>query len=123
MPSSERPELGAAYVAPHTELELLIASVWREVLGVEGLGTGDNFFDVGGNSLRLVRVQSKLRSLVEREVSVLDLFQHPTIGSLANHLSRTETVAPSYEQAHLRTQKQKDFVKRQKQKVRERKPR
>jgi amino acid adenylation domain-containing protein len=123
IPSSERPELVSTYVAPRTEMELLIASVWNEVLGVEGLGAGDNFFDVGGNSLLLVRVQSKLRSLVKREVSVLDLFKHSTIGALASHLSAAETSKPLYEQAHLRVQKQKDFISRQRQKARERRVR
>ena len=120
LPSSERPELIATYVAPHTEMELLIASVWSAVLGVEGLGTGDNFFDAGGNSLLLIRVQSKLRSLVKREVSVLDLFKHPTIASLASHLSETETPTSSYAHAQRRARRQKDFIGRQREKARER---
>jgi hypothetical protein len=122
-PSSERPELASAYVAPRTGLELLIASIWQEALEAEGLGVDDNFFDVGGNSLLLVKVQSKLRSLSGREVSVIDLFQYSTIGSLARHLSETENSLPSYEKAHTRTQKQRDFLARQKQKAREMKAR
>jgi amino acid adenylation domain-containing protein len=120
MPSNERPELTNAYVAPRTEMEWLVSSVWQETLGVEGLGTEDNFFDVGGNSLLLVRVQSKLRSLLAREVSVLDLFKYSTISALAAHLSAAQTSKPTYEQAHVRTRKQKDFLVRQKQKARER---
>ncbi|HBL30621.1 MAG TPA: hypothetical protein DD490_27615, partial [Acidobacteria bacterium] len=46
----------------------------------------DNFFDLGGHSLLMVRVQSRLRDTCAREVPMLDLFQHPTVGALARHL-------------------------------------
>ena len=60
------------------------------MLGVEKVGVYDNFFDLGGHSLLMVRVQSRLRDAFAREVPVLDLFQHPTIGALAKHLSAGE---------------------------------
>ncbi|MEK6278967.1 MAG: amino acid adenylation domain-containing protein [Acidobacteriota bacterium] len=75
------------YVAPQTELEQSLATIWQEVLGLERVGLSDNFFDLGGHSLLLVQVQSKLREHLDRPVPVLDLFKYPTIGSLAKHLS------------------------------------
>jgi len=66
---------------------VLIAGVLREVLGVERVGAEDNFFDLGGNSLLLVQVQSRLQAAFEREVTVLDLFSNPTVGTLARHFA------------------------------------
>jgi amino acid adenylation domain-containing protein len=76
-----------SHVPPATRLERSIAAIWREVLGVEDLGTGDNFFDRGGHSLLLIRVHARLQKLLGREIPVLDLFNHPTIGALARHLA------------------------------------
>ncbi len=57
------------------------------MLGVERVSAEDNFFDLGGNSLLLVQVQSRLQAAFGREVAVLDLFSNPTIGTLARHLA------------------------------------
>jgi amino acid adenylation domain-containing protein len=66
--------------------ERVIAGVWREVLGLVRIGPHDNFFEVGGHSLTLVAVQAKLTRLLARPVSVVDLFQYPSIRALASHL-------------------------------------
>ena len=73
---------------PVGNLERQIASVWQEVLGVTEVGVDDNFFDLGGRSLLLVRVQARLRKCLNREISMLELFRRPTIHSLAAHLSQ-----------------------------------
>lgn len=74
-------------VAPATELEQQIAQVWQEVLQLPEVGVHHNFFDVGGHSLLLGRVRSKLSQLLNRPLTMVELFQHPTIYSLARHLS------------------------------------
>jgi amino acid adenylation domain-containing protein len=66
--------------------ERVIAGVWREVLGLVRIGPHDNFFDVGGHSLTLVAVHAKLTRVLSRPVSVVDLFQYPSIRALAGHL-------------------------------------
>jgi hypothetical protein len=86
-PEGSRPELEVSFVAPRTVEERAVAAAWQEVLGVATVGVYDNFFDLGGHSLLMVRVQSHLRDAFAREVPVLDLFQHPTVGALAWHLS------------------------------------
>ena len=73
---------------PIGNLERLIASVWQEVLGVTDVGVYDNFFDLGGRSLLLVRVQARLTALLKKEISMLELFRQPTIHALAAHLAR-----------------------------------
>ncbi|MEA2601552.1 MAG: hypothetical protein QOF89_2544 [Acidobacteriota bacterium] len=87
-PERLRPELEAAYAAPKSELERIIAAVWLEELGVEKVGIHDNFFDLGGHSLLLAKVHARLREVLERDLSLVDLFKNPTVASLAAALSR-----------------------------------
>ena len=75
-----------AYVPPRTDLERKVSSIWQDVLGVESVGTTDNFFDLGGHSLLMMRVQSRLRELAGVDVRVVDLFRYPTVSALANHV-------------------------------------
>jgi polyketide synthase PksJ len=72
---------------PVGNLERQIASVWQEVLGVRDIGVHDNFFDLGGRSLLLVRVQARLTKCLNQEISILDLFRWPTIHTLAAHFA------------------------------------
>ncbi|HEU4883511.1 MAG TPA: amino acid adenylation domain-containing protein, partial [Longimicrobium sp.] len=68
---------------PGTELEARIAALWQDLLGVEEVGAEDNFFDLGGHSLLLIRMQARLSQEMGREVPVVELFQRPTVRSLA----------------------------------------
>ncbi len=81
---------GDEYVPPSSALERTIAEIWCEALDVERVGTGDNFFDLGGHSLLLIRVQERLQEVLQQEVSVLDLFRYPTVAGLAAHLQPGE---------------------------------
>ena len=86
-PSPEsRATSAARFVAPANELERTIAGIWSEVLGLEQVGTQDNFFDLGGHSLRLLQVHLKLRPALGRDVPLFELFQYPTVSTLAAHL-------------------------------------
>lgn len=66
-----------------------IAEVWREVLDVPAVGSQDNFFDLGGHSRLMLRVQGLLAERLGTDVSMLDLFDHPTVAALAGHLAAT----------------------------------
>jgi len=83
----------AQTVEPRTDLERNIANVWREVLGVDHVGVHDNFFDLGGHSLRLVQMRTKLCEAMNRDVPVVEFFRNPTVGSLASFLSGEEQSA------------------------------
>jgi hypothetical protein len=74
------------FVAPANELENSIAGIWSEVLRVEKVGVHDNFFDLGGNSLLLIEAHAKLSTVSSKTFSVTDLFEYPTIHSLAGFL-------------------------------------
>jgi amino acid adenylation domain-containing protein len=70
-----------------TALEERIARVWTSVLGIDRVGVNDNFFDVGGNSLLLMQMHTRLKELLGREFPIATLFQFPTVESCAGALS------------------------------------
>ncbi len=76
------------YVAPRTECEQLVASVWAEVLGRERVGARDHFFELGGQSLLAIRAMSMLSEAVEVEVPIHALFSHPRLDDLAREVER-----------------------------------
>jgi amino acid adenylation domain-containing protein/non-ribosomal peptide synthase protein (TIGR01720 family) len=87
--------LSEPYVAPASDLERRIAEVWRELLGVGEVGVADNFFDLGGNSLLLLRAQGRLSAALGREVPTVELFRHPTVAELAAFLAGGEAAEPA----------------------------
>ena len=83
LPAPERQSAPEAYLAPRTPVEEVIAGIWAEVLGLERAGVADSFFDLGGHSLLATRVMSRLRSAFGVEIPLRDLFEAPTVESLA----------------------------------------
>ena len=75
-----------AYVAPANPLEHLLVSLWQNVLRLERIGIHDNFFELGGHSLLATQVIARLRQLLEQEVALRLLFEHPTVSALSDHL-------------------------------------
>lgn len=89
---------------PATGLERLVAQVWADALRVAQPGIDQNFFDIGGHSLLLLRVHSRLERELGRELAVVGLFRYPTIRSLARFLGGTGTGgAPAATAASERT--------------------
>lgn len=84
------PELPAAAesVPPRTPTEVVTAQIWAEVLGLPEVGIRDDFFALGGHSLRAVAVASRLRAAFDCPVQVRDLFDHPTVERLAVEVER-----------------------------------
>ena len=74
------------YVAPKTEVEQHLAQIWQDVLQIEKVGIYDNFFEMGGNSLLLVKVISKLQKLLKMELQVVELFKYPNIYYLSEYI-------------------------------------
>ena len=75
-------------VSAKTDLEGKIVQIWRDVLALDKVGLNDNFFEVGGHSFLMIEIRNKIGELLGKKISVLDLFRYPTIGSLANYLTR-----------------------------------
>ncbi|KAB8315461.1 non-ribosomal peptide synthetase [Tolypothrix campylonemoides VB511288] len=112
-PENLRPELTAAYQPPQSEIEKTIAQIWQEVLHLDKLGIHDNFFDLGGHSLLMLQVNNKLRAILQRDISVVTMFQNPTIYSFAQYLHQQQQL--SFRGTRDRTQKQIEAINRQKQ--------
>jgi amino acid adenylation domain-containing protein len=87
-PGRESNESGQNYLAPGNRTEELIAEIWTKVLGVEKAGVNDNFFNLGGHSLLMVQVHNRLCKALGMEISIVKLFQYPTISSLARNLGQ-----------------------------------
>jgi amino acid adenylation domain-containing protein/thioester reductase-like protein len=97
LPAPERPraELSPSFEPPRSDLEKTLAGIWAEVLQLEQVGVRDNFFDLGGHSLALVRVMSRVRDALKVGVQLRHLFAKPTLAELAElleDLSRTGAV-------------------------------
>jgi acyl carrier protein len=71
------------YVAPQTEIQQTLASIWSEVLGVEQVGIFDKFFELGGHSLMATQVMSRVRQAFQVEIPLRTIFETPTIDKLS----------------------------------------
>lgn len=76
---AEAPESAQGTVA-------IIAGLWEQVLGAKGIGPEQNFFDLGGTSMQLMRIHAALENALGRAIDVVAVFEHPNIGSLARFL-------------------------------------
>ena len=81
-----RPHLDQGFVEPRTEIEELVAQVWREVLKLDKIGVHDNFFELGGHSLLATRVIARLRGSFHVDIALRKLFELPTVAGLAQHI-------------------------------------
>ncbi|MGW8960046.1 amino acid adenylation domain-containing protein, partial [Paenibacillus sp. NPDC055715] len=79
-------EVGREYVAPRTTLETRLALIWQQVLGIARVGVQDDFFDLGGHSLRASSLVSKIRKELQVEVPLRDVFRYTTIEQLAQRI-------------------------------------
>ena len=70
------------------ELSTAIAEIWQEVLGIDRVGYDETFFELGGHSLLIVQMQVRLQELTGRAVQVVELFNCPTVRSMADHFAK-----------------------------------
>jgi len=75
------------YIAPQNELEEKLEIIWEEILGQKKIGINDNFFEIGGNSLKIIRIIDKITRELEENIPVARMFEYPTIHSFAEFLS------------------------------------
>jgi amino acid adenylation domain-containing protein len=81
-PDWSRSTLHGDFVAPRTATERELAAIWSQVLNVDQVGVEDNFFDLGGNSLLVIRLCAKIEDAFAVAVRILDVFQNPTVAGL-----------------------------------------
>ncbi len=77
---------GTEYLAPRNETEQKLTEIWRKILEVEQVGIRDNFFDLGGHSLKIVRMISQIHHKMGLEVMLREVFTHQTIEKLSEHI-------------------------------------
>lgn len=84
-PGIQRPELGYPALPPSSDHEKSMVRVWEEVLGLEGIGMNDNFFDLGGNSLKANALVLELKSIAGISLPIKSVFEQLTPGNLSKN--------------------------------------
>ncbi len=92
LPDPDGMDLSAAvlYLAPRNPIEEKLVEIWQEILGLERVGVTDNFFEIGGHSLRVIRVLSKVRNEYKVDIKIEEVFNHPTIEYMAKAIARKQ---------------------------------
>jgi phthiocerol/phenolphthiocerol synthesis type-I polyketide synthase E len=96
-----RPVLTTDYVAPGGDIEGEIAAIWREEIGIDQVGTADDFFALGGDSLIAIKLMARLRSALQVPIDIGTLYSAPTISALSEHVAALRWAAqdPAMERA------------------------
>jgi len=103
-PENKRPLLAQDFIAPRTQVEKQLASLWCELLQLEEIGIDDSFFELGGNSLAAVRMVRQFHARFGREIPAVEVFQHPTIAKLAELLEGNKGAPDFLTEAEQRRQ-------------------
>jgi len=83
----ERPELSTDYVAPSNELEQFIVDIWEKIFGFNKIGVHDYWFELGGDSLTVVQLFSRIKAVYPVDISVNLFFENPTVANLAEMIT------------------------------------
>jgi tyrocidine synthetase-3 len=90
LPEPENIRTGKEYTAPRSDIENKLVEIWEEELGTAPIGIHDNFFDLGGHSLKAIGVVNKIQKNFGVTITVRDLFRFSTIGSMVPLIQRSE---------------------------------
>jgi acyl carrier protein len=93
-PSAEAYRRGQ-YEPPQGEIELALAQIWQELLQVEQVGRQDDFFELGGHSLLAIQMVSRLRAVLECEISLSDVFEAQLLKDLAQRINYIKAIHES----------------------------
>jgi aspartate racemase len=106
---------------PQTNLERTISALWREVIGhPDEIGVNENFFDLGGSSLRVIEVHARLERAMHRSFPLTALFQYPTIQTLSAFLDSEGHIGTDFAGINERALRQR-VARAQRQELRTRK--
>ena len=120
-PEKGRPDLAVDYAPPENRLQNRIVEIWQEVLQMDEVGIHDNFFDLGGHSYLMFEVHRRLSGSLDSSLSMVRLFQHPTVHALAQFLSNDDGGPESFEESERRGEDRRASMSRQRRNRRERK--
>ena len=88
LPEPEGLGRASTYEAPEGHVARTLAAIWSEVLQVEQVGLHDNFFDLGGHSLLLIRAHRLMEDRLQGSFPLVNLFKYPTVESLARWIEQ-----------------------------------
>lgn len=106
----DRPTLDSAFVAPRNDLERTLAGFWEELLGVQGVGVEDSFFDLGGHSLIAVRLFARIKKAFAVDFPISVLFEAPTVARIAALIAERTGIAPTEGAAAARPANRFDYL-------------
>jgi acyl carrier protein len=92
-------QLGHQYEAPRTPIETTLANIWTEIFGIDKVSIHDNFFEIGGDSLKAADIITRLRQRLRRDVPYRHVFDFPTIVSFADVIEKSAQSAHSAHEA------------------------
>lgn len=90
LPLPQEIDNGTSYVPPRNETDKQIIAIWEEVLQRKGIGIADNFFDLGGHSLKATRVIGRINELYQIKIDLKEIFTEPTITHLSNYVDMVQ---------------------------------
>lgn len=109
------------YVPPVNTMEQTIAEIWAETLEIPQVGLHNNFFDLGGHSLLLIKIKQKLETRFNRQIAIVDLFKYTTVATLAKFLNQDnqgDKNAASLSRHRARAQRQRStFIQRKQERI------
>jgi len=82
--------MGVEFIAPRDHIEKTIANFWKELLNLKEVGIDDNFFDLGGTSLDIYKLNRKYKEVFDEDEVVLKMFRYPTIRAFSQYLNKKE---------------------------------
>lgn len=101
------------YDPPVSKIETMVSDIWAEILEVPRVGLHNNFFDLGGHSLLLIKVQCKLEERLSTRIAIIDLFKYTTVAGLAKFLGQERIEHLSLPRHQERAQRQRGaFIQR-----------
>jgi amino acid adenylation domain-containing protein len=93
LPEPSPLEIGELHIDPRDETETIIRDLWQEILGKENISMNDNFFDLGGHSLKGIRLVAQIREKLQVNITLKDIFQAPTPAAQARVVSAVKWVS------------------------------
>ncbi|MCK4260648.1 MAG: amino acid adenylation domain-containing protein, partial [Halanaerobiales bacterium] len=85
--------IGTEYEAPQNKIEEKLVEFWKELLGMDKIGTGDNFFELGGHSLKATKLVGKIHKVLNVEVPLSEMFRTPTIKGISSYIKSATKIA------------------------------
>ncbi len=115
-----RPDLSNPYVVPSNEIEQKLANIWQDILGIKNVGLYDNFFELGGDSLLIIQVRSKILKVLNKNLSIAELFEYTTVSTLAEYISGKQIEQPIFQQADERASRKEAAMQEKRQLMKQR---